>query len=73
MLSIRHLLQAQGHIQTENKELRKGVPCKQKSKVNGSSNTDTRLKKIIINKDFKNHYKRHGRINPRRYNNYKLL
>ena len=44
-LSIRHLLQAQGPIQTENKGLGKDVPCKQKSKVNGSSNTDIRLKK----------------------------
>ena len=47
-LSIRHLLQAQGPIQTENKGPGKDVPCKQKSKVHGSSNTDIRLKKKTL-------------------------
>ena len=32
MLSIRDLLQTQGHIQTESEEMEKSIPCKWKSK-----------------------------------------
>ena len=59
MLSTRHPLQTQGHIQTESEGMEKDSPCKWKTKESWSSNlisdkTDFKIK--TITRDKEGHY-----------------
>ena len=55
-LSTQAPLQIQGHIQTENEEFKKGIPCKWKPKESQSGNTQTKQTLKTVTRGRGGHY-----------------